>query len=1780
MPADMSQPWLDDLSEEWVPQQSTPPTDAPAASPMPASMPSPMPAPMPAPTPRSRLPRLRHSSGSFSEIQVRSDLRPTKQRNALAERSHSDTNLSPAAERDVSHADPAHHAAHSFSTDSQGSILYGTVAHNTVAISSAKANAHYETPEWKRRLVKGEGGEQKDLFGPTGLENIFAKPMASASDNTAPPKRKLGMLRGLAAAMPSSPPPWPTAGNDSALEPSVSHTESQLLHRQDSQQEASIADPDESLSAAQQEPARTVSGQIEFENEQFSPVFINTELEIGQTPDPALNFRGSELANRLRQIGSPPPDQHDSIPEESSLNYTREDSSFARIQDDSLPEGLPAGTPDIADVGRFVELRRGGYSQDGSFRRRPLSPSPERAPTAQGTARSNLSAQTAIRDVQPTAGDSAIVDDEDSPKTPRRRANHFLSPDRAKSSGSPLKLFGAHDTFTNNRLIRRLSQLEYKPDSATSSSVQDSKMDVARPVQSKSRLTSVEEVSVLHSGISQLSETQQSSPRRVSAFGQGQLNKYQFDADYSILSSEVSDAQDDSAPEDSPTSDVAPPGSRPPFKFQLDESPTRGSSRTTRQPSRHISNPFRTASRSGPQFKRHVSPPKAEEELDEHQDYADGKRGPTSPFKNPTPKRRRTINSTFEDSEIIDTHNDAGPPVTQDSHAAIQAVIGQNQHNNDHGVPVHAADPDILARRHILRPRNPTPSQRRREEIEAEIMEATEAFMQASPKLNTIREQLEPSMVSDDSEEQDRATAVANEVAMFTMKRQAMRNQNRKRSVTTQDFLDEALKIMNFIRTKGRPTSGLGDLEETDAEFDIPEDASEQPSTSLTFERPPSREGHRSAWRDPNKRDSDPSVITHLRKYEEKETDTFLNSSLNSVKISRMKTAVPPEEISIVVEKNDIRITDHRSRPFAPDDSEYDPNGARPQTGQSAGSSLGHTIATNVSRRSDQVATLAPEAVAHLIPHQIAGMSFNREKKIWVRQKSPSKEHRRPEEDHSSMNQSEEDPFGNIPDLSVSDTRDNTAQPESPSYPQPTAETLLEDDEAGDEARPMTCASSVPSKASNFGWSFTKTETRATSCSTQAPRKRSANKALPLPTTYAIPESDEDDIEHEIQFFEGREAAMPNAPHARVRDITISFAEREVGDIERRHTEPPHHFGQPQRGFSGVSQTSKPTWAHANGTSTLPRTRPSQRPRFNGDGDLSILEELPSKNYRMELSMNVSAPVLGQGKQDTLFVAPSSPLKGDVTFMLSDLPDFTLNQIDEFEHPDRVVVKHDGTRLSKTLEDRYAQGTAELVKALQDVEPDEPYWEDLREIVLRDRDLSSLHRLDELCYRLEELDVSNNKISQVEGIPYAMRRLKAQHNCLNGLTSWATLGNLQHLDISNNDIDSLDGLAELVHLRVLKIDNNKLKSLDSILHLDGLIELHAGGNDIDLVDFARSNLKSLTDLDLRKNRLLEIRNVHRLPQLQHLNLDDNELDEFPLSDTPTEPCKHLRSIRICRNGMTLLDVDGHFPRLESLYVDGNSLTHVSGLEHLRRLRTFSARQQLLGTDLDAETCVSNLVRNTDVHNLYISLNPAYTLGLTQHLMNLQRLELASMGLKELPDNFGQLTPNIRSVNLNFNSLQDLRPLLNIKRLSELLLVGNKLERLRQNAMVLGKFSSLSKLDWRDNPLTLRFYGSTSENRIMSLRQNPDDEQLTDRFVLPRGDVEADEQHQSRLDYETRIRRRVTEMMLANLCRDLRELDGLPFDKARVLVKDDVWERLTRLGVIRRKQPEKTNDDSY
>jgi hypothetical protein len=1480
----MPQYWCDGLSEEWIPQTAAVVSTKNKLEPLNAVQTSQS---VP-PKPLSRLPRLRQSSGSFSEIQVRpiaKNLRPSGGKGALTERSLSDNNVAAIASQDTT--DPAHsrQTSQAYSVVSNDSVVYdGTVAQRK---SPTKDRPIHETPEWRRRLLKGERGyaDKTDLFSPMGLENIFQKPAGGTSEDIKQPKRKIGLLKGL--SMPSSPPPWP------AQEQEIEGTYAQDEHTDAQEDEGGYSKAEEtrvqefgdqepdssrleavnSFSAVVSGGPRTVSGQIEFDNENFSPVYLTTNLKIGATVNPIPDFRGSELAHRLRQIGTPPPrithqTPAEPVAEDDSVSQNQGDSSFVRLQDVSLPEDLPAGTPDLADLGQFVDMRRGGYSRDGSFRTRPLSPSPQRKELTRSMLGDNTTTSANSSRLELQGGDDSRGEDEtdgsvvrqsspspSSPTTPHRHQQQkYLSPERAQNSGSPLKLFAAHDTFTSNRLQRRLSQLDFKSEKGVTSNVQANQTETTRIIQKSSRLASVEEVSLHKSAIGTtiaLPEVPQSAPRTIETFGRGKLNRYQFSGEFSVLSSQASDGLD-SAPDDSPSIDVAPPGSQLPRGFRTGSPESRQPSRAKRQGLTRVSNPFRASSQSIAQSVRKVSPSLLKPEPGGQQEYAEGKRGPTSPFKNPTPKRRRTLHSGDDDEDDEDVFSDAGPKSTIDSHVAMQYVIGRKRKDARHDTSNIVADAEVLARRHILRPRNPTPSQRRIDELQAEILEATEAFIQSSPKLNTIREQIDSPKGSDAPSPETRAAVVATEVAAFTMKRNAMREESRKRSVTTQDFLDEAVKIMDYIRAKGRPSSGLGSLEESESESPFAQDPNPLPSTPLTFSRPPSREGRMSAWKEPNKHELDPNVMSHLRKYQDKESDELMGSSFRSLRFSQMRGEASLEDNSIVVEQDNIRITDNRDRHnrHATRDEFTDSQPRTNQTHPSTGSSMGQTIATSASRRSDHVATLAPEAVAHLIPEQIAGMSFDREKNMWVRQKSPSRENR-PNEDFS-INDSEEDPFGNIPDLTVDETVENIRHPESPSRPKPTAETFVEETENGDVARPstregkgitMTDTSSVPSKVSNFAWSFPKTETRATSYTDQGTQKGATQPTQQPSTTYAIPESEEDDVEHEIKYFEGRGVAKPSSQKTRLRDITISIAERDFAEMDeqQKHISTPLRDGQPIRGHPSARQSSQAqkTWQHMKTVKTIPNLR---RPATEEEEDLSILEDLPTRPYRMQLSMSVTAPALGIGQHEVLMAAPSSPIKGDVTFMLSDLPDFTLNQVDECELPNRVIVKHDGTRFSRALEDRYALGTAELVKALQDVEPEEPYWEDLREVDLHDKNLTNLHRLDEFCYRLEDLDVSKNDISQVKGIPYTIRRLRAANNCLTGLTSWGLLMNLQHLDISGNDIDSLDGLSELIHLRTLKVDENRISSLDGIMHLDGLIELSAGRNEIESVDFARANL--------------------------------------------------------------------------------------------------------------------------------------------------------------------------------------------------------------------------------------------------------------------------------------------------------------------------------------------------
>jgi Leucine-rich repeat (LRR) protein len=334
----------------------------------------------------------------------------------------------------------------------------------------------------------------------------------------------------------------------------------------------------------------------------------------------------------------------------------------------------------------------------------------------------------------------------------------------------------------------------------------------------------------------------------------------------------------------------------------------------------------------------------------------------------------------------------------------------------------------------------------------------------------------------------------------------------------------------------------------------------------------------------------------------------------------------------------------------------------------------------------------------------------------------------------------------------------------------------------------------------------------------------------------------------------------------------------------------------------------------------------------------------------------------------------------------------------------------------------------------------------------------------------------------------------------------------------------------------------------------------------------------LTDLDLSGNRLTELNAIEALPCLQNVNFDDNSLCHIDGSVIGT--CLALQTLRMSNNALETFDVS-FAPNLRTLYLDDNRLVRVDNLATLRSLDSLSVRRQQLSEDSE----FTSLGDCSDARKLYLSANkiPCFTPNVA--FLNLQFLELASAGLSSLPANLAEFIPNARSINLNFNGLKDLRALCGIPKLRKLSVVGNRLGRLRKTAMAIASCPSLVKVDMRNNPLTVGFYPPVKD-ATMILRQKAGAATIDPYELAPAEDDDdeekADEEdrvYRSRLDEDTKLRRRVYELLLANGCQRLAWLDGRRFDGPSALRRDDaVWSKLVDMGVLLECQSDTANED--
>ncbi|TRX97370.1 hypothetical protein FHL15_001648 [Xylaria flabelliformis] len=1795
--------WLDSLSEDWVSEPRSDPSDSP--QPQLPTLPSP---PVSANSKNvhdraSRIPRFNGANASPKRLQHQPH---NSSPSVLSERTPNDINIRAAQlgpsklSQEAKSSYRGRELTRSASASSSDSVVHNSVQHNrsqSVSRSKSRENA----PEWKRRLIYGEldYGESKDLFSSaaTGLGNIFRPPQAPEAYSAGSMENEGHTFH--ETTLPSSPPVYSRNRHRIIDDHDILELDSYNFTEQDmtlpkmssfrrteedrlelsngsvaltkernfEESEKQLDDVANSHAMSLRrkqlvEEARKISGQSDMKNEDFSPIFMaRHSSEGGGISFAPMDLSAQQLRKRLE------------ILRRNQLILNSELDNDSGEMDTSNGAGDIENTEEYARNGRFPNLQRGGQSVAGSFRQRPPSP-PLNLDTSDMLPESSLQASTpkqfpTVRIERfASAGSTQTPASPPSPSLPRAphpSPEKRLHPTSIKTS-SPLKLFGPHDTFTNQTLLRRISQFE----DLHSNSADDTAPSPAPVIRTEAEPCDATTTSPIlaTSKPAQYGPGGQEITGDVSRFGAGELDEYEFDGDISVASTLpfLSEEKENITPPRS----RAPSGSALHFDIHEDVLPERESllvRRNRDKVNRHISSAhhirvskslegLRPRTSTGLNVLGSWFPPLSK------RNGSEGKRPRTSPSKDPTPKRRRTLHRSDIAYGLEPQH--AALETVQSSHYSMQSAITRDRKHTRQDQLQTLIEPNYLAMHHILRPRSLTPNQR-----------PPLADLDFDPVLESAKAPLS----GDDTGTLDI-------------------NGSRKTSMKTQDFFDAAEEVMAMIRSKAQPMSGLASVEESEAENSdrpsynqsaIPED-SFQESTQEPFSRPPSRDGQPVSR--PPVRQEDPELINQLKKYEEQgDSVDMLSQSIRSMGTHQANDKQTQstgstnqhgqsnqsgqvwDESGIVSDIPNVRISHN------PEHTEGNNNAIDfpYRNSLSSGGSTGRSIPTNSSRL-DSKRLIAPDVVAQLIGNQVGNMVFDDVNKMWQKVKPP-----RPAVNILPSEDSEDDPFASIPDLTVDSVN------EKRHLGLAAGKSWLKNDEQ-------------PQNESAVSWSSSKAG-KTTEEFVDSEYSVLGNYQAHVETAL----EDDEEIDHEISLHEDR---IHRATPARRKNLTITFSSPVasiIQDFPHGDSDSDSYEANSSLDYSlgSIAADSVKRGRYGkigksvNSLTTIPSQSQSRdvsrsfsveshafipRPvsRIDEQDENASGDQRVGRNDESQISLRAESGIVASGPEpirntdlSVVMATPNpartatmsaTPIIGQYvgTFSLSPMSEFTVHQVDNscalevsYVVGDHHLITGDGSK--KTM----SKAIRSIVEKITEVEPFEPDWETVPELDLSNKQLDTLHMLDEFCTALVTLDASNNTVSHLDGVPQSVRNLRMTHNVLSELTAWSQLMNLQYVDVSNNQIKSLAAFKDLVHLRTLRADNNEITSLDGIKFHDSLQVLRARSNQITRVNFDGTKMQRLTELDLENNQIVEFENSEQLTSLQTLNIQSNCLIHFAPSDGRS--LLSLRSLKLSDNDIQTLDV-AVFPSLRLLHVDRNSITTMTGFSQCRYLDSLSLREQKGNNVLDT----SFLDSACEVRKLFLSGNRLSGFNPGIDFLNLQYLELANCGLQSLAPDIGQLMPNLRVLNINFNAIDDLWPLRYIPRLKKLLAVGNRLSEAGKVANALAEFPHLSRLDLRNNGATLGFYAPVQT--LVPAGDNGKEAEF-DPFALPDGDVERQEKFASRLDMSTRMRKRVYDMVVLNDCRQLKMLDGLPVPKDIALKRDDVWKALLKSGIIAEEEEE-------
>ncbi|KAG0038428.1 hypothetical protein BGZ82_000252 [Podila clonocystis] len=300
---------------------------------------------------------------------------------------------------------------------------------------------------------------------------------------------------------------------------------------------------------------------------------------------------------------------------------------------------------------------------------------------------------------------------------------------------------------------------------------------------------------------------------------------------------------------------------------------------------------------------------------------------------------------------------------------------------------------------------------------------------------------------------------------------------------------------------------------------------------------------------------------------------------------------------------------------------------------------------------------------------------------------------------------------------------------------------------------------------------------------------------------------------------------------------------------------------------------------------------------------------------------------------------------------------------------------------------------------------------------------------------------------------------------ITGLHPWDEWDEIRALDLTGRNIESVIKLSHLVpSLEVLLLNENRISYLTGVPA--SVKTLQARNNLLsDLTSFR--HLINLQYLNISNNGIEDLTGLFNLIHLRDLSVEGNKVRSLRV----LQQMDGLIRLNLSRNCLTQLDFRwSRLQRLEFLDVSHN---------HIEKLCDLESLTGLTHANLKGEGIALDMVEFVNSRKLYLSGNPIHVLDFDMGFYRLEYLEICAGCLSELPFNFASLMPNLRGLNLSYNSLTSISALDGLHRLRRLVFVGNNLKSYSDVLSLIPRMRSLTTLDLRHNPLTSNMYPAMS-----------------------------------------------------------------------------------------------------